>query len=964
LGPKCHLINAAVRLGLLAFLAAGTAYADSGYVYAKVVGGTSPFAYAPFSFNPGGSISVQRTGTGVDIVTFTNSGIGTGWVALANAAGSASGDYCNVKTWSNSAVTVLCYGPGGAAVDTSYVVFAVSNANDKGIAFAWYNFASSPSSFYSYNLGGAISFQNLSNGDVKVTFNGLGATGGTVEVDALNTNDTCTTDGWTGSNVVRVSCVDTSGNSVESAFSIAVVPAGSAPTGLAYTFEDAAVVTLPNTPSGPTYNPTGYAVLLQRQSAGQYQVLFYGLSSVPVGGPGFVMATADGASARCNGNSWGQFGATAAYVANVYCSDSSGNFVDSKFEVLVLPPSAYAYASVSNPNGAVNQSQSLNPGGSPIVGTHLGTGSYQISFPNSGIGAGWAVQATSRGANFCNVGSWGSSAVNVSCYTPAGALTDTTFAILAVSSTNQEGIAFAWAGNPTAASYTPDPNYSYNPSGAISITRNSMGFYEVDFLGLTAGGGTVQVAAYGSSSTTCTSAGWTTPDFRAEVACYTAGGVSTDSPFVVAIVPPGATPPAVAYAWASLSSSASYTAPAGFSWDESGAVTITRSGTGAYHPSFPGASAFLQVTPYQSTARCAAPNSTSVQCYNMSGTAADAVYTAMAFSSIPSLPGSLTVHAGTAQSAVVGTNFANALSVLVKDQSGNPLPGAFVQFVAPTSGSFGTFNDPLYEFVSTVTIAADSNGVATAPAFEAQGAAGAFTVNAFIASYPAATTGVGFSLTVNPLTAVTLQTSPAGLAVKFNSSAFSAAPVTASLTGGTSQTIAAQSPQLGTFGMQYVWTGWSDGGALSHTITVPASNTTYTANFKTQYELFTGVSPSATGTVSVTSGTYFDANTNAAITAAPAAGFRFASWSGPVNNTSSASTTINMAAKESVTANFAQSCAVTGDANASVADVQAMINQALGRAMSKSDLNGDQVVNLVDVQIVIRAAQGGACNSI
>jgi hypothetical protein len=54
-------------------------------------------------------------------------------------------------------------------------------------------------------------------------------------------------------------------------------------------------------------------------------------------------------------------------------------------------------------------------------------------------------------------------------------------------------------------------------------------------------------------------------------------------------------------------------------------------------------------------------------------------------------------------------------------------------------------------------------------------------------------------------------------------------------------------------------------------------------------------------------------------------------------------------------------CAVTGDGVPSVADVQAMINQALGIALPLYDMNYDGAVNIVDVQIVIGAALTGSC---
>ena len=54
-------------------------------------------------------------------------------------------------------------------------------------------------------------------------------------------------------------------------------------------------------------------------------------------------------------------------------------------------------------------------------------------------------------------------------------------------------------------------------------------------------------------------------------------------------------------------------------------------------------------------------------------------------------------------------------------------------------------------------------------------------------------------------------------------------------------------------------------------------------------------------------------------------------------------------------------CDITRDGNPSVADVQAIVNEALGVAPAVNDLNGDAVVGVVDVQIVINAALGLGC---
>jgi ABC-type branched-subunit amino acid transport system substrate-binding protein len=44
-----------------------------------------------------------------------------------------------------------------------------------------------------------------------------------------------------------------------------------------------------------------------------------------------------------------------------------------------------------------------------------------------------------------------------------------------------------------------------------------------------------------------------------------------------------------------------------------------------------------------------------------------------------------------------------------------------------------------------------------------------------------------------------------------------------------------------------------------------------------------------------------------------------------------------------------------------VADVQSMINQALGAAQAIDDINQDGVINVADVQVVIAAALGWGC---
>ena len=59
--------------------------------------------------------------------------------------------------------------------------------------------------------------------------------------------------------------------------------------------------------------------------------------------------------------------------------------------------------------------------------------------------------------------------------------------------------------------------------------------------------------------------------------------------------------------------------------------------------------------------------------------------------------------------------------------------------------------------------------------------------------------------------------------------------------------------------------------------------------------------------------------------------------------------------------NVMLTCTVTGDLTPSVADVQMLINQALGVAPLTYDFNSDGMVNVADVQVVVNAAMGHGC---
>jgi RHS repeat-associated protein len=234
--------------------------------------------------------------------------------------------------------------------------------------------------------------------------------------------------------------------------------------------------------------------------------------------------------------------------------------------------------------------------------------------------------------------------------------------------------------------------------------------------------------------------------------------------------------------------------------------------------------------------------------------------------------------------------------------SGQPLTVTVT--VTATSTPTGTIT--LTSAGYTSAAAALANGVATVVIPAGALTNGIDTITATYApddpasAYLAASTG---SATVNigNVSAVQVTVGAAGAAFSVDGTPYSATQ-TFSWIPGSNHTIATTSPQTAN-GTQQTFTGWSDGGALSHTVT-PITATTYTAAFSTSYLLTTASTPQGSGTVSPVTGTYYPAGTMVNLSATPASGYNFASWTGAVASASSATTTVSMNAPQTVTANF------------------------------------------------------------
>ncbi len=152
-----------------------------------------------------------------------------------------------------------------------------------------------------------------------------------------------------------------------------------------------------------------------------------------------------------------------------------------------------------------------------------------------------------------------------------------------------------------------------------------------------------------------------------------------------------------------------------------------------------------------------------------------------------------------------------------------------------------------------------------------------------------------------PIT-VNVAASPTGPSFSVDGTTYNSAQVL-TWSSGASHTIATTSPQSAGAGTQYAWSGWSDGGAISHTV-APASGFTYTASFTTQFQLTSNVSPAGGGSIVASpssAGGYYDSGTPVQLTATPASGCTFVNWTGGLTANPQ---TVTMSAPQTVTANF------------------------------------------------------------
>jgi hypothetical protein len=240
------------------------------------------------------------------------------------------------------------------------------------------------------------------------------------------------------------------------------------------------------------------------------------------------------------------------------------------------------------------------------------TGRFIATFP--GLSAALATQSTVHvtgyGADetYCKpVGAkLASDKLEVRCYRMGtGAAVNAGFSLVILR--KRAGRAFAFAHQPTTASYAPSAGGSWNPAGSINVRRTAQGQYDVTFARLgsatTTNGGQVQVNAVGTGKAHCKPAYLTeAADVLVTVRCFSATGALVDSKFTVLFQLPAAH---LAYTLANQPTTRSYYPDPFWSSNPSGGSTeVFRVGVGVYEVQWPGVAAEIfdrgnvQVTAY------------------------------------------------------------------------------------------------------------------------------------------------------------------------------------------------------------------------------------------------------------------------------------------------------------------------------------------------------------------------------
>ncbi|MBA3488090.1 MAG: hypothetical protein H0T78_00845, partial [Longispora sp.] len=262
-----------------------------------------------------------------------------------------------------------------------------------------------------------------------------------------------------------------------------------------------------NQASAPSYTPsstyqwnsTNAQNTITRSGLGTYTIRYPGLGITG----GTVHVTSYGASSdRCKVQSWGPSGND--QQVNIRCFTLSGAPTDSMFTATYTNVTRVAsgrklgYVWAGSPTASAYTPSTTYQGnstGATNTVTRTTAGTYSVTMPGlSGARGDVQVTAYGTGSEYCKVTGWGPSGTNqnigVKCFTTAGAPADAMFTMTYVDRSNILGVgvcctpdgnpsAYAWANQPSAASYAPSSTYQFAgfDGNQGTITRSAVGTY-------------------------------------------------------------------------------------------------------------------------------------------------------------------------------------------------------------------------------------------------------------------------------------------------------------------------------------------------------------------------------------------------------------------------------------------------------------------------------------------------------
>ena len=195
-------------------------------------------------------------------------------------------------------------------------------------------------------------------------------------------------------------------------------------------------------------------------------------------------------------------------------------------------------------------------------------------------------------------------------------------------------------------------------------------------------------------------------------------------------------------------------------------------------------------------------------------------------------------------------------------------------------------------------------GQATVPAgfADAVGISAGDSFSLALVSAASATIPVTFAISTDP-TISSFPGTPGSVFVTVDDGSYGGSPFKLNWVSGSSHTIGTTSPIPAIGDSRNVFTGWSDGGGMTHTV-APEAAVTYTATFKFQRKFTTSVNPPGAGAIAPGTG-FFDNGSKIQISATAAQGYVFNGFSGAVTGLANPqSLTISGNVPSAVTANF------------------------------------------------------------